>query len=121
MCLLITAPMLSSCSDDDEDSPTGNSSIIGTWSQTNNAGTVIDIVFSPNKTGQINYKYTSGNSSTEFFEYVYTIDTDGDAYLRIVSEDCQLTGSYAVYITPNMLTLESYLNGSKVTYQFKKK
>lgn len=122
MCLFISGGVFCSCSDDDNnDAPVGNSSIVGTWTQTNDAGTVIDLIFSSNKSGQIVYNYKTGNSATEFFEYVYTVDTDGDAYLRIVSEDCQLAGSYDVYVTPTMLTLEAYLSSGKVTYQFKKK
>lgn len=121
--VMFTMPMLTSCSDDNDDNPapTGNSSIIGTWTQTNTYGTVIDITFKSNKTGDILYSYKTGNSATENFEYVYTEDSDGDAYLRIISEDCQLTGSYDCYVTPSMLTLETYVSGKKVTYQFKKK
>lgn len=123
LALLITSAMFTSCSDDknEPEQPIGNASIIGTWTQTNNYGVVIDITFNANKKGQIVYTHPSGTTNIEYFEYVFNIDTDGDAYLRVLSEDCQLEGSYDCYVTPTMLTLETYSSNGHIVYQFKRK
>lgn len=111
-----------SCSDDKDDEPGNNSSLYGQWTQTNDYGTVIDITFSANQTGMVKYTYPTGSTSTEFFEFVFTTDRDGDSYLRVISDDCQLVGNYDVYVTPTLLTLETYRsNEGKVVYQFKRK
>ncbi len=117
---LALTSMMTACGSDDEPNNLSNNSIIGTWSQTNDYGTIIDITFNSNQKGSIVYTYPSGSTSTEFFEYTYKVDSDGDATLNILSEECQLEGSYDVVITPNQLTLETWDNGHSV-YRFKRK
>ncbi len=110
-----------SCSDKD-DEPGNNSSIFGLWTQTNSYGTIIDISFSKDQTGMVKYTYPSGSTSTEYFEYVFTTDSDGYSYLRVISDDCQLVGSYDVVVTPSLLTLEKWVAGEgTVIYQFRRK
>ena len=110
-----------SCSDDD-DTPGNSASIYGQWTQTNSYGTIIDITFSKDQTGSVKYTYPTGTTSIEYFEFVFSTDSDGDSYLRVISDDCQLVGSYDVVVTPSLLTLESW-NSSQgtVVYQFRRK
>ncbi len=91
----------SSCSDDKDDISSSNSAIVGSWQQTNSAGTLITVKFNSNKTGAIKYVYPDGSgNSTENFEYDYRED---DRYLTIIGS--QLGGYYDVTITANKLRL----------------
>ena len=119
--LLMLAPLsLASCSDDKDKAEPATASLVGTWEQTNSAGTVIDVTFSRNGTGSVFYTFVSGSTQTEFFEYTTKVDSDNDQYVYITSDDCQLTGNYEVKITPNTLTLIGYTNGSYGTFVFKR-
>lgn len=125
---VILSVSFSSCSKDDDDEPEVDggsigqvSGVVGTWSQTNSYGTVIDVTFSANNTGSITYTYPSGSQSVEFFEYKYKVDSDGDETINILSDDCQLAGEYDVVITPSMITLSGYSSSGYVVYQFKRK
>lgn len=115
-----------SCSKDKDDEPGidlqpgQTNDLVGTWTQTNSAGTVIDVTFNANATGSVEYTFTTGSKNTEFFEYSYKTDSDGDKTVVILSDDCQLHGEYDVVITPTMLTLEGW-SGGHVLYQFKRK
>lgn len=126
--LLFVSVLLSiasaSCSKDKDDEPGidlqpgQTNDLVGTWTQTNSAGTVIDVTFNANATGSVEYTYTTGSQSTEFFEYSYKSDSDGDKTVTILSDDCQLEGEYYVVITPTMLTMTDRYGG---TYPFKRK
>lgn len=115
-----------SCSKDKDDEPGidlqpgQTNDLVGTWTQTNSAGTIIDVTFNSNATGSVEYTYTTGSKNIEFFEYSYKTDSDGDKTVTILSDDCQLYGEYDVVITPSMLTLEGW-SGGHVLYQFKRK
>lgn len=114
---------VTSCSKDDEPSNNTNTinSIVGTWYQINSVGTVITIQFNSNKTGTITYEYTSGNSAKEPFEYSVRTDSDQNMIVYISSADSQIFGEYYVYITPNTLTLQGYINGEYGLYPFNRK
>lgn len=103
-----------SCSDDDDNAPVPTSSIVGTWTQTNTAGTFIAVTFKADKSGTIKYTYSNGDDSTERFEYDYL---SADRELTILGG--QLGGVYDVTVTASKLLLVSW-DGS-AAYQFEKK
>lgn len=123
LAVTFTSMAFTSCGgDDDDDEPIQPSagSILGPWSQTNDHGTLITLTFSNNNTGSINYKFPTGSTSTEFFEYSFTVDRDGYMSLFVTSDDCQLRGEYEVKITPSTLTIKGSISGKYGTYQFKR-
>lgn len=108
--MLAMSVCVSSCGDDDDDNEVP-STIIGKWTQTNNAGTVITLTFNSNKTGKINYSYSDASGdSNENFEYEFI---EKDRTLTIINS--QLNGEYEVTLTATTLRLK----GSK-TYDFTK-
>lgn len=108
--MLAMSVCMSSCGDDDDDNEVP-STIIGKWTQTNNAGTVITLTFNSNKTGKINYSYSDASGdSNENFEYEFI---EKDRTLTIINS--QLNGEYEVTLTATTLRLK----GSK-TYDFTK-
>lgn len=105
----------SACSDDKDDAPSTYSAIVGSWQQTNTAGTLITVKFNSNKTGSIKYVYPNGSGdSTENFEYDYR---EAERYLTIIGS--QLEGYYDVTITANKLQLH-YVDASndELYYEF---
>ncbi len=114
--LLVMSISMVSCDKDDEPADPARK-IVGTWQQTNKAGTKISITFKSNETGNIHYDYTSGNDETEIFEYTYNA-TENELF--IIGHDCQLSGYYDVIITASKLTLEGYANGNYGIYVFNK-
>lgn len=116
--LLIALTMCIGITSCEKDEPTvgGNKKIVGTWVQTNDYGTSIEITFKSNSTGYIDYIYESGNSERELFEYEYD-PTDDEVF---ITGDCQLNGMYEVHITANTLTLAGYIGGDYGVFKFTK-
>lgn len=107
--------------DDDDDEPVKVTSVIGKWQQVNSYGTTITITFKKDATGSIFYEFPSGSDQTEYFEYRLQTDSDGDQTIFISSDDCQLSGTYDVILTPSTLTLTGYISGEgAVMYKFNK-
>ena len=102
------------CGSDDDDEPSGTTaSIIGNWSQTNDAGTVITLQFKANKTGTINYVYSDGSGNrNDNFEYDYI---EKERSLTIIGS--QLQGVYYVTLTATKLILSD----KSEAYEFTKK
>lgn len=102
------------CGSDDDDEPSGTTaSIIGNWSQTNDAGTVITLQFKANKTGTINYVYSDGSGNrNDNFEYDYI---EKERSLTIIGS--QLQGVYYVTLTATKLILSN----NSAAYEFTKK
>ena len=102
------------CGSDDDDEPSGTTaSIIGNWSQTNDAGTVITLLFKANKTGTINYVYSDGSGNrNDNFEYDYI---EKERSLTIIGS--QLQGVYYVTLTATKLILSD----NSAAYEFTKK
>lgn len=101
-----------SCSGDD-DPVEATASIIGDWSQTNSAGTVITLQFRANKTGVINYFYPNNTGDeNENFEYDYI---EKERSLTIIGS--QLGGVYYVTLTATKLILSN----NSTAYEFTKK
>jgi len=123
MFLMMLIPLsLVSCNDDkDSNEPSVAGDIVGTWVQANDYGTAIEITFKSNGTGDVLYKFVSGTTKTEYFEYTTKVDSDNDQYVYISSDDCQLAGEYKVIVTPNTLTLTGYVNGEYGKFVFKRK
>lgn len=111
----------SACSDDKDEPSSSKNSVVGTWYQENSTGTKITITFKANQTGNVKYEFKSGSDKSEYFEYNIQTDSDGDTYIFITSDECQLVGRHEVIVTPSTLTLIGSINGSYGTYQFKKK
>lgn len=109
--LMVLALVLSttaiSCSKDDDGPSDPATSLIGTWVQTNQSGTVITLKFNNNRTGSINYLFPSGSDSNEYFEYNTRKDSDENLILFISGDDCQLAGQYVAILTPTSLTLDA--------------
>jgi len=111
---LMTSFSAASCSDDDDD-PAGDNSIVGTWGQVNDYGTVITVRFNSNKTGVIDFVYPDGSgSSTENFEYDYLPE---DRYLEVIGS--QLDGEYVITLTAAKIHLKKY--GENKVYEFTRK
>lgn len=103
-----------SCSKDDDSDDT-LTSIIGEWTQVNNAGTLITVKFNSNKTGNINFTYADGSGdSNENFEYDYIKD---ERKLTIIGSS--LNGQYTVTLTNTVLLLSDMYEG--YSYKFTKK
>lgn len=102
------------CGSDDDDEPSGTTApIIGNWSQTNDAGTVITLQFKANKTGTINYVYSDGSGNrNDNFEYDYI---EKERSLTIIGS--QLQGVYYVTLTATKLILSD----NSAAYEFTKK
>lgn len=106
------------CSSDDDDNDISNgTNIVGSWKQTNSAGTVITLTFNSNKTGMVTYVYYDDNnrqtgSATENFEYIYN-STENEVKIY---GDTQIEGDWDVTITATMLILE----GGGHQYRFTK-
>lgn len=101
-----------SCSGDD-DPVEATASIIGDWSQTNSAGTVITLQFRANKTGVINYFYPNNTGDeNENFEYDYI---EKERSLTIIGS--QLGGVYYATLTATKLILSN----NSTAYEFTKK
>ena len=102
------------CGSDDDDEPSGpTASIIGNWSQTNDAGTVITLQFKANKTGTINYVYSDGSGNrNDNFEYDYI---EKERSLTIIGS--QLQGVYYVTLTATKLIMSD----NSAAYEFTKK
>lgn len=115
LCIAI-APLMTSCDKDSDDQPT-TVSIIGSWQQTNDAGTVITVVFNKNTSGTVSFKYENGDSSIENFSYSYG-ESGGDKWVTII--DSSLEGEYDVVLTATKLRLEFYRNGDRRFYEFKR-
>lgn len=76
--MLAMSVCMAGCSNDDDDSEfVGDSaSIVGSWVQTNEYGTLITLYFKADKTGVINYTYSdmSGDSNENFeYDYIETV------------------------------------------------
>lgn len=115
LCITI-APIMTSCDKNSDDQP-ATVSIIGSWQQTNDAGTVITVVFNKNTTGTVSFKYENGDSSIENFSYSYG-ESGGDKWVTII--DSSLEGEYDVVLTATRLRLEFYRNGDRRFYEFKR-
>ncbi len=113
LAMMVMSICWSSCSDDDSDeSGAASASIIGSWSQVNDVGTLITLKFNANKTGTINYTYSDGSGdSNENFEYDYI---EKDRSLTIIGS--QLGGVYYVTLTATKLIVS---NNSEA-YEFTK-
>lgn len=118
---VMMACSFTACSDDKDEPGNGSASVVGTWFQENNSGTIITLTFNSNQKGSIKYEHKSGTDMTEYFEYSINTDRDGITTLYVTSDDCQLSGEYEVKVTPSTLTLIGRINGDYGTYQFKKK
>lgn len=111
---IITCSFMVSCSKDDDSDDT-LTSIIGEWTQVNNAGTLITVKFNSNKTGNINFTYADGSGdSNENFEYDYIKD---ERKLTIIGSS--LNGQYTVTLTNTVLLLSDMYEG--YSYKFTKK
>lgn len=111
---IITCSFMVSCSKDDDSDDT-LTSIIGEWTQVNNAGTLITVKFNSNKTGNINFTYADGSGdSNENFEYDYIKD---ERKLTIIGSS--LNGQYSVTLTNTVLLLSDMYEG--YSYKFTKK
>ena len=116
--LTITGVAFTSCSDDDDQAQQAQATgLVGSWTQTNSGGTVITLTFNANQTGNCHYKYTNGNSESEYFEYQYI---ESDLYLRVIG-DTQLEGDYDVTITATKLRLEFWNGEGYSYYEFTRK
>lgn len=103
MLLLVMTVVSSSCNKDDDEKDAGvpSSSIVGSWRQTNDYGTIITLTFRSDKTGVINYLYPEGvGDENENFEYDYL---ESERSLLIIGS--QLNGTYTVSLTASMLIL----------------
>lgn len=110
--ILATSFSAVSCNDDDDDLASANS-IVGTWMQVNDYGTIITVQFRANKTGVIDFVYPDGSgSSTENFEYDYLPE---DRYLEIIGSS--LDGVYDVTLTATKIRLSHGLT----YYEFTRK
>lgn len=119
--LLIMVAMsvcMTSCGDDDDDDvPNASASIVGKWTQTNDAGTVIILKFNSDKTGTINFTYSDGSGDkNENFEYDYIISNSGERILTIIGSS--LAGAYKVTLSATKLQLRS--DSSSYYYEFTK-
>lgn len=115
LCITI-APIMTSCDKNSDDQP-ATVSIIGSWQQTNDARTVITVVFNKNTTGTVSFKYENGDSSIENFSYSYG-ESGGDKWVTII--DSSLEGEYDIVLTATRLRLEFYRNGDRRFYEFKR-
>lgn len=116
--LTITGVAFTGCSDDDDQAQQVQATgLVGSWTQTNSGGTVITLTFNANQTGNCHYKYTNGNSESEYFEYQYI---ESDLYLRVIG-DTQLEGDYDVTITATKLRLEFWNGEGYSYYEFTRK
>lgn len=113
MMVALSVCMVGCGSDDDDELSGTTASIIGNWSQTNDAGTVITLQFKANKTGTINYVYSDGSGNrNENFEYDYI---EKERSLTIIGS--QLQGVYYVTLTATKLILSD----NSAAYEFTKK
>lgn len=120
MALMMSCCFLTSCGDDEDEPEPENpsSALIGTWTQTNDYGTVISVTFFEGGRGRINFTYSDGSGdSNENFEYDYAAI---DRQLDVIGSS--LEGSYEVVITATTLQLSgyNYNDGDYVVYRFKK-
>lgn len=117
MVMLFTNVVFTSC-DDDNDVPTGNSSIVGSWElgeevRVNGHKGTLTLEFNSNKKGKIEVHYTDGtDGDTCNFEYVIK-EQEGDTYLTIIWTGTQeliyqQNKEYRVIITPTRFTWGSY-------------
>lgn len=113
MMVALSVCMVGCGSDDDDELSGTTASIIGNWSQTNDAGTVITLQFKANKTGTINYVYSDGSGNrNDNFEYDYI---EKERSLTIIGS--QLQGVYYVTLTATKLILSD----NSAAYEFTKK
>lgn len=103
----------SACSEDtDNDVPTGNSSIVGTWEVTgykvNGHSATIRVEFGSNKTGTMSSIYDDG-TDTDSYRFEYVLRNEGDyTYLTLIwtgTKSLIYTGGkeYEVTVTPTRL------------------
>ncbi len=116
LCIAI-APIMTSCDKNDNDDQPGTVSIIGSWQQINNAGTVITLVFNKDTTGTVTFKYENGDSTIENFSYSYVEDS-GEKWITVI--DSSLEGEYDVVLTATKLRLEFYENGNRIYFEFER-
>ncbi len=101
--LVLSAGVFTSCEKDKaEDEVFEAGSIVGTWKQTNDAGTKITLTFNKDTSGTLHFQYPNGDSSTERFSYDYR---QGDRYLEILETSCRLCGYYDVSVSKTRLEL----------------
>lgn len=80
---------LTSCSDEDDDSPIGDSSIMGTWIceeeelTFNGFSCFFTAQFNSNGTGTFTVNYEKYDPVSYNFEYKINTDQDGDTYLTV--------------------------------------
>lgn len=122
MALAMGCCFLTSCGDDDDDpepATKASSALIGTWTQTNDYGTLISVTFNEGGRGRINFTYSDGSGdSNENFEYDYS---EADREIYIIGS--RLEGYYDAVITASTLQLSgyNYYEGSYVVYRFQKR
>ncbi len=99
-----------SCSDDNND--TYNDSIVGTWEQVNDYGTVITVRFNANKSGSVHFVYPNNiGDKTENLEYDYMHE---DRFLKIIGSS--LKGEYEVTLTATKLQLHPYYENTYIEF-----
>ncbi len=114
--LATTGVLFTGCDKDEDQVQVQATGLVGSWAQTNSAGTVITLTFNANQTGNCHYKFPNGNTESEYFEYQYIPE---ELFLRVIG-DTQLEGDYDVTITATKLrlTFYDYDYGSTNYYEF---
>ena len=88
--LATTGVLFTGCDKDEDQVQVQATGLVGSWAQTNSAGTVITLTFNANQTGNCHYKFPNGNTESEYFEYQYIPE---ELFLRVIG-DTQLEGDY---------------------------
>ena len=112
---VVMAGALSVSCDQEETFESGN--IVGSWNQTNDAGTKIVVTFNKDSTGSVSYSFTNGDSRIENFTYDYHKD---NRYLKVLETSCQLCGEYDISVSAKRIELNgfNYYVGDYVWYVF---
>ena len=112
---VVMAGALTISCDKEETFESGN--IVGSWNQTNDAGTKIVVTFNKDSTGSVAYSFTNGDSRIENFTYDYHKD---NRYLKVLETSCQLCGEYDISVSAKRIELNgfNYYVGDYVWYVF---
>lgn len=108
LCIAI-APIMTSCDKNDDDKPT-TVSILGSWQQTNDYGTVITLTFNKDTSGSVLFQYANGDSAHEKFSYEFVDYMGAERWITIIGSS--LEGEFDVVLTATRLRLSYYSNGA---------